>query len=152
MNGHNGANGSDPADLSEWPGEGLWLLIIDGGVGYLAQTTEEMSESDVAREMALTGHAKLTLRPIYVLDSLRTAMADENRNIQPGLCVPIFHRIDQRIGLSGDFPVSMTARSVAYLSTMEPAVRAQLRGIIDRAEAAILKSRAKAAGISLAGH
>jgi len=144
MNGTNGHN----VDPQEWPGPGLWLLIVDGGVAYLAMTTEPASESEIAKELEMTGSARLSLQPIYVLDSIRGAMPDQNRNVRP-ICIPTAQRLDQRIGLSDDFPVHMTVRAVAFLSTLPVVVRTQLRAIIDNIEDALLKQRAERAGISL---
>jgi hypothetical protein len=145
----NGANGGvSTSDLDDWPGPGLWLLLVEGGVGYLARTTEPMNESDVAIELAAAGSVRLSLRPIYVLDTVRGVIPDPNRGFAPFL-TPLALRLDQRLGLTDDFVLHMSARAVVFLSTLTPEVRAHLRGIVDQAESLVLRTRAARAGISL---
>jgi hypothetical protein len=142
----NGANGHQPGELP-----GFWILIIDGGVGYLARSTNDaMTEEDVAKEMELSGQVRLSLRPVYVLDCVRGAMPDEQRGVQP-FAFPITQRLDQRIGMPDDFVVHMTARSVVFLSEVSPAVRTHLARTVENAERAILLIRAKQSGIIAPG-
>jgi hypothetical protein len=144
----NGSNGH--SQVSDLPG--LWILIIDGGVGYLACVNNEgATEADLADELTAKGHVgPLELRPVYVLDCVRGVMPDENRGLVPH-ALPIAQRLDQRIGLPDDFAVHMSARSIVFLSQLSPATRATLARTVDNAERSILMSRAKQAGIIAPG-
>ena len=140
-------NGHSPQAV-ELPGPGLWIIVVDGGCGYFGRTTREMTEQEVAQAMELTGHVKLSLQPMFVLDSVRGAMADANRNLVP-MTIPITQRIDQRMGLREEFPVHITAHAVVFLSTFSPVTTAALASILDEYEAALREHRAKSAGIVL---
>jgi len=139
-------NGQNGHSITPFPGIGLWLLVIDGGCAYFAMTTTPRTEEDVAGELDLTGQVKLTLRPIYVLDSVRGAVGNANRGLDP-ISIPIAQRIDQRIGLPDDFPVHITAHAVVFLSEVSPDTRAALLDVATVADRAILEQRAKQIGL-----